>query len=178
MTRIVAGTHRGRRLVVPRGGATRPTSDRAREGIFSSLLSLVDLEGARILDLYAGTGALGLEALSRGASQAVLVEREPGALAALQRNVRELDLPGTVVDADVLAFLRGPATPYEVVLVDPPYDVAAEPVLTALGPWLAAGAVVVVERRTGGGEPGVPPGLALVRSRRYGEATLWYFRAT
>lgn len=177
MTRIVAGTHRGRRLGVPAGDATRPTSDRAREGLFSSLQSLVDLEDARVLDLYAGSGALGLEALSRGAAGATLVERDPKALAVLRRNVEDLALPAVVVDADVASYLASPpAERYDVVLLDPPYDVDADPVLAALPPWLVAGAVVVAERGTRGPVPAAPEGFEVVRSRRYGEATLWYFR--
>ena len=100
MTRIIAGEARGRRLVVPAGDRTRPTADRAREGLFSSLLSLTDLEGARVLDLYAGSGALGLEALSRGAGSATMVEEDPAALRALQANVTTLRLPGAHVVAD------------------------------------------------------------------------------
>lgn len=180
MTRLVAGTHGGRRLVVPAGTGTRPTSDRAREGLFSSLQSLVDLEGARVLDLYAGSGALGLEALSRGAAEATLVEHDPRALVALRVNVRDLGLPASVVDADVTRFLMGPPPPYdarfEVVLLDPPYDDDVDPVLASLDPWLAEGAVVVVERRTRGAAPVPPGGWEQLRARRYGEATLWYFR--
>lgn len=176
MTRIIAGTHRGRRLVVPPGTATRPTSDRAREGLFSSLQSLTDLEGATILDLYAGSGALGLEALSRGAETATLVEDDPRALAALRVNVTSLDVAATVVDMDVSRFLAGPPSPYDVVLLDPPYELEIDPVLDVLLPWLAEDAVVVVERRTRGPAPAFTDGLELERSRRYGEATLWYFR--
>ena len=177
MTRVVAGTHRGRRLTVPVGERTRPTSDRAREGLFSSLQSLVDLGGSRVLDLYAGSGALGLEALSRGAAQAVLVERDPAALAAIRANVSELGLAATVVEADVVAFLRGAPEPVDVALLDPPYDVQVGPVLSLLLPWLAPEAVVVVERRTRDGAPAAPEELVPLRDRRYGEATLWYFRA-
>lgn len=180
MTRIIAGTHRGRRLVVPPGSGTRPTSDRAREGLFSSLQSLVDLAGARVLDLYAGSGALGLEALSRGAAGVTVVEVDPRALAAIRSNVRELGLDASVVDADVGRFLAGEPPPYGsrfgVVLLDPPYETDVDPVLTALLPWLEEQAVVVVERRTRGVAPTPPAGLVLDRSRRYGEATLWYFR--
>ncbi len=172
MTRIVAGTHRGRALAVPPGETTRPTSDRAREGLFSSLQSLVELDGAAVLDLYAGSGALGLEALSRGAGRATLVESDPRAVAALHRNAAALALPAEVVAADVSAFLAGPAEPYEVVLLDPPYELDVDPVLSALVPWAAD--VVVVERRTRGAAPTWPAGLEPVRSRRYGEATLWY----
>jgi 16S rRNA (guanine966-N2)-methyltransferase len=176
MTRIIAGEARGRRLVVPAGGATRPTADRAREGLFSSLLSLTDLDGARVLDLYAGSGALGLEALSRGAGSATMVEEDPAALRALRANVDTLRLPGAhVVDADVEDFLAvAPEPRYRVALLDPPYDVDVVPVLVALHPWLAEEAVVAVERRTRGPELAWPDGYEPVRSRRYGEATLWY----
>jgi 16S rRNA (guanine966-N2)-methyltransferase len=174
MSRIIAGTHRGRRLQVPPGTGTRPTSDRAREGLFSSLLSLLDLEGAQVLDLYAGSGALGLEAVSRGAAAATLVEHDPVALRVLRQNVEDLGLPATVVDADVTRFLSRPPTPYGLVLADPPY--AEETDLTAVLPWVEDGGIVVLERASRGGAPEPPEGLVEERSRRYGEATLWYFR--
>ena len=175
MTRIIAGTHGGRRLQVPPGTTTRPTSDRAREGLFSSLQSLVDLEGARVLDLYAGSGALGLEALSRGAASAVLVDDDPAAVRALRANVTDLDLPATVVDSTVARFLAGAPAAFDVVLADPPYDEEVDAVLAGLAPWVADDGVLVLERRTRGPEPAVPEGFSLARSRRYGEATLWYF---
>jgi 16S rRNA (guanine966-N2)-methyltransferase len=162
---------------VPRGSGTRPTSDRAREGLFSSLQSLLDLGGAAVLDLYAGTGALGLEALSRGATRAVLVERDPQAADVIRSNARSLDLPAGVVTADVGAFLGRPPEPFDLVLLDPPYQVEVEPVLGQLPPWLAPGAVVVVERSSREPAPGVPEPLEPVKERRYGEAVLWYFRA-
>ena len=174
MTRIVAGTHRGRRVEVPSGTATRPTADRAREGMFSSLQSLVDLEGARFLDLYAGSGALGLEALSRGAAHATLVESDERALAAVRGNVERLGLPAEVVGLPVERFLSGEPSPYDVVVLDPPYELDVDPVLAALLPWLAEDAVVVVERRTKSAPPTWPQGLVEERSRTYGEATLWY----
>lgn len=174
MTRIIAGTHRGRRLQVPPGIGTRPTSDRAREGLFSSLLSLTDLEGALVLDLYAGSGALGLEAVSRGACSATLVEDDPSALQVLRLNVEETGLAATVVDADVSRFLQGPVAPYRLVLADPPY--ATEVDLETVLPWVEPDGIVVVERATRGADPVAPEGLEPERSRRYGEATLWYFR--
>ncbi|MDX6216814.1 MAG: hypothetical protein QOG99_2398 [Frankiales bacterium] len=174
MTRIIAGTHRGRRLQVPPGIGTRPTSDRAREGLFSSLLSLTDLEGAVVLDLYAGSGALGLEAVSRGAASATLVEDDPIALQVLHGNVEETGLAATVVDADVSRFLEGPVSPYRLVLADPPY--ATEVDLGTVVPWVEPDGIVVVERATRGADPVAPEGLEPERSRRYGEATLWYFR--
>jgi len=174
VTRIVAGTHRGRPLAVPAGGATRPTSDRAREGLFSTLQSLGGVEGAQVLDLYAGTGALGLEALSRGAAGATLVESAERALGVLRANVARLGLPAEVVAGPVERFLDGAPRPYDVVLLDPPYDVDTDTVLERLVPWLAAGAVVALERRTRGAAPAWPEGLTAERSRTYGEATLWY----
>jgi 16S rRNA (guanine966-N2)-methyltransferase len=176
VTRIVAGEARGRRLRVPAGPGTRPTSDRAREGLFSSLQSLADLDGARVLDLYAGTGALGLEALSRGAASVTLVEDDPGALVALRANVDAVGLPGAHVVAErVERFLAAGAEPrYDVVLVDPPYDLDVLPALSALVPWLAPDAVVVVERRSRDGALRWPAAYEGHRSRRYGEATLHY----
>lgn len=175
MTRIIAGTHGGRRLQVPPRTTTRPTSDRAREGLFSSLQSLVDLEGATVLDLYAGSGALGLEAVSRGAASAVLVDDDPVAVRVLQANVADLGLTATVVDASVARFLAGTPVRFDVVLADPPYDEDVDPVLAGLAPWVADDGVLVLERRTRGPAPAVPEGFELARSRRYGEATLWYF---
>lgn len=176
MTRIIAGEARGRRLRVPAGSGTRPTSDRAREGLFSSLQSMTDLEQARVLDLYAGSGAVGLEALSRGAASATLVENDPGALQAIRENALAVGLPGAhVVPMAVPVFLAAEPEPrYQVAFVDPPYDVEVAPVLQALVAWLVPAAVVAVERRSREAQPTWPEGLVGQRSRRYGEATLWY----
>ncbi|HEV7207211.1 MAG TPA: 16S rRNA (guanine(966)-N(2))-methyltransferase RsmD [Mycobacteriales bacterium] len=173
MTRIVAGLAGGRRLHTPPGSATRPTADRVREALFSSL---GDLSGLRVLDLYAGSGALGLEALSRGAAISTLVEREPGAAAVIRRNVDELGLSGaTVVATTVERYLALTPEPYDLVLADPPYAMDLDPVLAALVPWVLSD--VVIERATRGREPQWPAGLAAVRSRKYGDTTLWYGRA-
>jgi 16S rRNA (guanine966-N2)-methyltransferase len=176
VTRIIAGVARGRRLQVPAGVGTRPTADRAREGLFSSLQSLLDLHGARVLDLYAGSGALGLEALSRGAETATMVEEDPAAVTAIRANIDALGLDGAfVVPQKVETFLANPPEPrYDLALLDPPYELAVVPVLETLLPWLAQDAVVMVERRTRGGDLTWPEGLEAERSRRYGEATLWY----
>jgi 16S rRNA (guanine966-N2)-methyltransferase len=176
VTRVIAGRYGGRRLRVPRGDGTRPTSDRAREGLFSTLQSLVDLDDARVLDLYAGSGALGLEALSRGAAEATLVERDAKALAALRANVTALGATATVVDADVASFLARGGPSYRLVVLDPPYGEEVTTVLAALEPWVEPGGVVVVERASRGAAPTAPEWLVPDRSRRYGEATLWYFR--
>jgi 16S rRNA (guanine966-N2)-methyltransferase len=176
VTRVIAGRYGGRRLTVPSGPRTRPTSDRAREGLFSTLQSLVDLDGARVLDLYAGSGALALEALSRGAAEATLVERDPKALAALRANVAALEATAQVVEAEVEAFLARGGPSYRLVLLDPPYDVDVAPVLGRVVPWVEDGGVVVVERSSRDAAPSPPDGLVEDRSRRYGEATLWYFR--
>jgi 16S rRNA (guanine966-N2)-methyltransferase len=176
VTRIIAGAAGGRRLQVPSGAGTRPTSDRAREGLFSTLQSLTDVEGARVLDLYAGSGALGLEALSRGAGNATMVEDDPLALRVVRANVEALGLPGAFVIADKAErFLAGAAEPrYDVALLDPPYELDVVPVLTTLVPWLPADAVVAVERSSRDPELAWPAGFDPVRARRYGEATLWY----
>ena len=178
MTRVIAGSARGRRLAVPDGTSTRPTSDRAREGLFSSLLSLLDLESSRVLDLYAGSGALGLEALSRGALSVTLVEDDPQAVAVLRENVEHLGLAGAhVLAVDVARFLAvDPEPRYDLALLDPPYDLDVVPVLELLRPWLVDDGVVAVERGTRGPALGWPQGYEPVRERRYGAATLWYAR--
>lgn len=184
MTRVIAGTARGRRLQVPAGLVTRPTADRAREGLFSSLLSLLELDGARVVDLYSGSGALGLEALSRGAASATLVEDDPDVVAVLRANVAELGLAGAYVVAQpverfltVDLGLESEQRRYDLALLDPPYEVDVAPVLELLHPWLVEGAVVVAERRTRGPALVWPAGYEPVRERRYGEATLWYAHA-
>ena len=183
MTRIVAGEAGGRRLSVP--PRARPTSERVREALFSTLTSMpVDLRGRGVLDLYAGSGALGLEALSRGASWCVLVESDARALAVLRANCEAVGLPGAVVRrADAAAFLRGPAPPEPAVLVlaDPPYDLPARRVVRLLeglpaSGWLAEDGVAVLERPTREVVPAWPEALRVVDHRRYGDTTLWYFR--
>ena len=178
MTRIIAGMYRGRRIHTPKGSATRPTSDRTREALFSSLAARGLIEGARVLDLYAGSGALGIEAVSRGARLATLVDSDRGAVAAMHRSLSDLGLEQVNVRArDVRAYLRGTATEHDLVLLDPPYDLP-EAVLTDLlsaltAGWLAEEAVVVVERSARSPEPTWPASLERVQDRRYGETALW-----
>ncbi|MGY1844311.1 16S rRNA (guanine(966)-N(2))-methyltransferase RsmD [Modestobacter sp. SYSU DS0875] len=183
MTRIISGTAGGRRLKVPASGV-RPTGDRAREGLFNSLGSLLDLDGARVLDLYAGTGALGLEALSRGAVEVLLVESGPKVLPVLRANVAAVGLPGArVLAGSVPTVVARPApSVFDLVLADPPYAVPDEEVLGVLraladGGWLAPEAVVVVERASRDAPFDWPTPLTGLRDRRYGEAVLRYGRS-
>jgi 16S rRNA (guanine966-N2)-methyltransferase len=120
--RVVAGEFRGRRLAAPRGARTRPTADRVREALFSML---GDVSGARVLDLYAGSGALGIEALSRGAESAVFVERDPRAASVIERNLSSLGLEQDVLRQDAVRFLRRGAGTFDLVFCDPPYDSAS-----------------------------------------------------
>ena len=120
--RVVAGEFKGRRLAAPRGAGTRPTADRVREALFSML---GDVGGARVLDLYAGSGALGIEALSRGAASAVFVERDPQAVAAIERNLAAVGVEAVVVKQDALRWLGRADGPFELVFCDPPYDSAS-----------------------------------------------------
>ncbi|MGQ0631707.1 MAG: 16S rRNA (guanine(966)-N(2))-methyltransferase RsmD [Sporichthyaceae bacterium] len=183
MPRIIAGTAGGRRLKIPAGTGTRPTADRTREALFSALVARMELTGAAVLDLYAGSGALGLEALSRGAAQAVLVESDPRALVALRDNVAVLGLPGaTVLGRSVAAVVAEPAVrAHDLLLADPPYpltagEVTAVLVAAAASGWLAPDAVVVLERSSRDRPWTWPPGFAPITDRRYGEARLWYAR--
>lgn len=182
MTRIISGRAGGRRLKVPDAG-TRPTSDRVRESLFSSLQSAFDFDGARVLDLYAGSGALGLEALSRGAAEAVLVDSAPGAQRVLQANLAAVGLPGGSIErCTVQDFLRRDQKVFDLVLMDPPYragDAEVEQVLSALAAgWLAAGATVVVERGATGGQIRWPAGFGDPWERRFGGThvtrAVWY----
>lgn len=197
MTRIVAGTAGGRTLQVPRSG-TRPTSERVREALFSRLDHLGAVDGARVLDLYAGSGALGLESASRGAERVTLVEASRPAADLCRRNAKALGLRAVdVVAQKVETYLtsepaRG-AAPAHLVLLDPPYDVAEEALggvlalLAARGsedpdlpappgpaPWLDRDAVVVVERSRRSPEPTWPAGLRRTDVRRYGDTQVWF----
>ncbi|MFD8566128.1 16S rRNA (guanine(966)-N(2))-methyltransferase RsmD [Streptomyces sp. NPDC057694] len=186
MTRVIAGRAGGRRLAVPPGNGTRPTSDRAREGLFSTWQALLGtLDGTRIADLYAGSGAVGLEAVSRGAAHALLVEADARAARTIRENIKALGLPGAEArtgKAEQVVAGPPPATPYDLVFLDPPYAVSDDDLreilltLRAQG-WLADEALVTVERSTRGGEFRWPDGFDGLRSRRYGEGTFWYGRA-
>ncbi len=196
MTRIVAGSAGGRALRVPAKG-TRPTSERVREALFSRLEHVGVIDGARVLDLYAGSGALGLEAVSRGASHAVLVESARDAARLCRENAAALGLTGRVEVAtarvDVFLGRRGAAPdigsadvragggtgePFDLAFLDPPYDLADDDLAAVLAAlvagWLAPGAVVVVERARRSGEPSWPAGLTPDSGRAYGDTALWF----
>jgi 16S rRNA (guanine966-N2)-methyltransferase len=190
MTRIVAGTVGGRSLAVPPSG-TRPTSERVREAMFSRLEHLGVVDGARVLDLFAGSGALGIEAASRGAAEVTLVDSGRKAADVARRNVTDLGLRGTVrVLAEPaerctarLAETAGSAEPLDLVLVDPPYDLPVEVLGLVLADLatpgvLARGAVVVVERGKRSGEPDWPPGLAGFAAKSYGDTVVHYAEPT
>jgi 16S rRNA (guanine966-N2)-methyltransferase len=153
--RIIAGEWRGRRLTIPDGTTVRPTPDRVRETLFNWLRDGV--AGARCLDLYAGTGVLGFEALSRGAAEALFVEQDAVLVAALGAAATMLAVRPRVVRRDALAYLREPPNArFDIAFVDPPYALPIEPLLELLPPWLAPHALVYVERPRATGLPEVP----------------------
>lgn len=186
MTRIIAGFAGSLSLQVPRSG-TRPTSDRVREAIFSALESRDAIDGAAVLDLYAGSGALGLEAVSRGAAEAVLVERAKPAADICRRNVDAVKRRArghaarvSVAQKAVASYLEGARGPFDLVFIDPPYDLSEAALthdLALLVPLLGDEAVVVVERSSRSAEPEWPAGISPERRRDYGETTLWWASA-
>lgn len=176
MTRIIAGELGGRRLAVPAKG-TRPTTDRVREALFSRLDHEDALRDARVLDVFAGSGALGLEALSRGAAHATFVESAAAASRVLQGNVRDLEVAARaqVVRERALPYLTRASQTWDLALLDPPYDIARsdlEAVLAALAPRLAPGAPVVLEWATRAGDAPWPATLEPTRDKKYGETRL------
>lgn len=185
MTRIIGGTAGGRRIKAPTGDTTRPTSDRVREALFSAIDStLGSLSGLRFLDLYAGSGAVGLEARSRGAGVVTCVEHDRRTAALVRENARTLGLSAVDVVTSTVAraLAHPPRAPYDLVFLDPPYALATDHVvadLTSLrdNGWLAGGALVVVERSSRGEALSWPAGLQRDRERKYGETMLWYGHA-
>lgn len=170
--RVIAGTHGGRELTAPRGRDTRPTGDRVREAVFSIL---ADVRGTRVLDLFAGSGALGIEALSRGASEATLIDSSATAIAAIRRNLASLGIEAEVHRVSASRFLeraRETARQYDLVFIDPPYRRASDlgnELSTRLAPVLASGARVVAEsdRRSP-----LELELELLDERRYGDTLI------
>ena len=184
MARIVAGTLGGRRIAAPAGRDTRPTSDRVREALFSTLESRTELRGCRFLDLYAGSGGVGLEARSRGAGVVTLVEQDRRTASLIAGNARTLGFSkADVVATSVSGALRHPPpAPYDVAFLDPPYPLDDRTVAAVLEDlvdqgWLVPGALVVVERSSRSPEPAWPAGITGSRHKRYGETALWYGHA-
>jgi 16S rRNA (guanine966-N2)-methyltransferase len=172
--RIIAGTHKGQRIVAPRGTRTRPTSDRVRENVFNLVAPW--LEDAVVLDLFAGSGAMGIEALSRGAERAVLVEANADACRAIDRNLEKLRLTGAqVACADVARFLATEARAYDLVFCDPPYDeyAALEPSLARYVPRVLEDDGLLVLETSAKTEPQLP--LVQRTTRRYGAARITLF---
>jgi 16S rRNA (guanine966-N2)-methyltransferase len=186
MTRIIGGKAGGRRIAVPRGAATRPTSDRVREALFSAIESWCgSLSGLRFLDLYAGSGAVGLEAWSRGAGVVSLVEHDRRTAAMIEANATSLGFhKPDVRNAPVAGTLhRHPSAPYDVAFLDPPYPLAEGMLLADLEAlvaheWLVPGALVVVERSARGSALAWPTGYTALKERSYGDSMLWYGHAT
>jgi len=182
MLKITGGALRGRRFPAPRGRATRPTAEKVREGIFNVLANLVELGDAAVLDLFAGSGALGIEALSRGAARVTFLESHARTAGGIRSTLRELSISGErweVVASPVASWLRRavPAQTPLVVLADPPYASGdAEQVLTALerSPGVAPGAIIVLEAASRL-ELAPPGGLELLRVKRYGDTQVLYF---
>jgi 16S rRNA (guanine966-N2)-methyltransferase len=185
MTRIIGGRVGGRRITAPRGVSTRPTSDRVREALFASIESWCgSLTGLRFLDLYAGSGAVGLEAWSRGAGVVTLVEQDRRTARLITANAQELGFKRAhvVTKAVATALAGSPTAPYDVAFLDPPYalgddEIAADLAALIDREWLVPGAMVVVERGARGGEPAWPEGLGDSREKRYGDTVLWYVHA-
>jgi 16S rRNA (guanine966-N2)-methyltransferase len=181
VVRIIAGSV-GRRVIrAPAGRGTRPTSDRVRESLFGTLGRLVEVSAGPFVDLYAGSGAVGLEAVSRGAPGATFVERDAAAAAVIRGNVRSLGLEGRcrVEVADVGVYLgRAAGVGAGVVFLDPPYQASVDADLAAVvaGGWLAPGGLCVVERGVRSAPPAWPPGLAVEAARTYGDTVLLYAR--
>jgi 16S rRNA (guanine966-N2)-methyltransferase len=185
MTRVIAGQARGRQLTVPKGRTTRPTGDRVREAMFAAAGSVLgSFAGTRVLDLYAGSGAAGLEALSRGAEHALLVEADPRPAQAIRANLAAVGLDGGRLVQDRVERLldRGlppGERPYDVLFADPPYalpgtELTGVLAVAATRGWLTPGALAIVERASRSEPLRWPPGYSPRQSRRYGEATLWY----
>ena len=181
MTRIIAGTLGGRALATPRGSDTRPTTDRVREAVFSRVEAIFELAGARVLDLYAGSGALGLEAVSRGAESVLLVEADRRTARVIEANVTDLGVAAAAqVRADRVERVleRGPGEwVVDLVFLDPPYPLGEQELTDVLGllvshRWLSPDALVVVERSARSPEPTWPAGLTAVRSATYGETAV------
>ncbi|MFZ1381727.1 MAG: 16S rRNA (guanine(966)-N(2))-methyltransferase RsmD [Scrofimicrobium sp.] len=180
MTRVIAGSAKGQRLIVPDAG-TRPTSDRIRESIFARLESWNAIAEARVLDLFAGSGALGIESLSRGAAHAALVDSSVGAIKAVRHNLASTGLldQASVTRQKALAFLQQTAEnePYELVFVDPPYAMPEDELaahLELLARVVTDDATIIIERDGRSPEPAIPNGWEMLSHREWGDTAAWF----
>lgn len=181
MLRIIAGKFKGRRLNTPNGPSTRPTQEVLRESVFNICQSYI--EGAYVLDLYAGSGAIGFEALSRGAQHVTFIEQHRNAIQCIQKNIQILEVQSqtTLIPRDAKIALSRISTPFDIVYIDPPYDVPAAPILKELEAKniLKPGALVFLEERfTPKAKPIPATTLAFVNSRRFGPAILHQFQSS
>ena len=175
--RVIAGVAKGRKLTAPRGLDTRPMMSRAREALFSAIAS--EIEGARVLDLFAGSGSLGIEALSRGAASATFVEKARPALKSLRSNLETTGFDGEIIEGDAASIVRRMGASFDLVFVDPPFEMPPEDVgllLADLVSTTASAATVVLHRRAGEPEVPVPPQLTALGDRRYGDSVLWRYQ--
>lgn len=183
MTRIIAGDLRGRNIKVPDSG-TRPTSDRVREAIFSTLTSLDAIADLNVLDLYSGSGALGIEALSRGAKSCVFVENNRNASSVIQKNLEDLNIEAHVLEVKVESLLnKVPSSkltsPFQLVFLDPPYEYSLQEISKVLNlglsnSWFSQDAILVIETGKGIKEFIWPEGFESVREKSYGDTSVWY----
>jgi 16S rRNA (guanine966-N2)-methyltransferase len=182
MTRIISGEFRGRRIKVPESG-TRPTADRVREAIFSSLVSLDAIEDLNVLDLYAGSGALGIEAISRGAKAALFVDSNKSACQTITSNLKELEISANVSEVKVETLLKTPpahkfSAPFHLIFLDP-YEYSLEDISKVLdlglkNSWFSSDAILVVETSKAIKEFVWPDGFESLRDKSYGDTTVWY----
>ncbi len=183
MTRVIAGELRGRNLKVPEAG-TRPTAERVREAIFSSLTSLDAIAEVNVLDLYAGSGALGIEAISRGANSCVFVENNKNASLMVSKNIADLKVKGQVIEAKVETVFTNPPTtklgmPAQLVFLDPPYETSYEQITKVLllgleNQWFSADAILVLETGKRNGDFVWPEVFESLREKSYGDTRVWY----
>ncbi|HSN43919.1 MAG TPA: 16S rRNA (guanine(966)-N(2))-methyltransferase RsmD [Propionibacteriaceae bacterium] len=190
MSRIIAGQAGGRRLAVPGGSATRPTTDRVREALFSSLVAWAgsshldvaeQLSGISVLDLFAGSGAVGLEAASRGADTVVLVERDSATARLIEKNIAVTGLDAVVRCQSAAAYVATPGPSFDLIFADPPYPMGTDEVSALVASLVDRGrlvddGLVVVERSSRGPAPDWPAALSDVWAKRYGETVLYYAR--
>lgn len=171
--RLIGGQWRGRKLPVLNSEGLRPTTDRVKETLFNWLM--FDVRGGNCLDLFAGSGSLGFEALSRGAAEVVLVEKDTRVAQQLQRNLASLpDAPGRVINTDALAFLQTAATPFELVFLDPPFHRELLPNVCRLleqGGWLSENAKIYIEREQNSESLPLPPNWRLLKDKQAGQVS-------